>query len=35
MTEECGEGQHGECRRITVDGWECGCWCHDDDGGEG
>jgi hypothetical protein len=32
MTEECGvEGQHSECRRITVDGYECQCACHDDE----
>lgn len=28
MTEECNDGLHRECGERTIDGFDCGCWCH-------
>ncbi len=31
MTEECGDGQHRACDGRTIDGWPCGCSCHEEE----
>lgn len=31
MTEHCHEGEHARCAGRTVDGWRCGCQCHEEE----